>query len=76
MFSSESVERCRKIDAGGGLDDELNGLCALLVAKEAFEGALTCPAAVAVHDDRNVLGDLGWIKLAIEAQLLGKRSIR
>ncbi len=29
-----------KIDTGGGLDDVLDGLGALLVAKEALEGAL------------------------------------
>ena len=35
----------------------------LLVAEESLEGALPCPAAVAVHDDGYVLGDLVGVEL-------------
>ena len=62
-----------KIDAGGGLDDELDGLGTLLVAEEALEGALSGPAAVAVHDDGDVLGDSGWDRAAGRLSALRQR---
>ncbi len=65
VFEREGVEgEPGKIDAGGGLDDVLDGLGALLVAEEALEGAFAGPAAIAVHDDGDVLGDFGWGRAA------------
>ena len=56
VFEREGVEGEEgKIDAGGGFDDVLDGLGTLLVTEEALEGALAGPAAVAVHDDGDVL---------------------
>jgi hypothetical protein len=37
------------------------------MAEEALEGAFAGPPAVAVHDDGYVLGDLGWVKLPVDA---------
>ena len=72
VFEREGVEGEEgKVDAGGGLDDVLDGLGALLVAEEALEGAFACPAAVAVHDDGDMLGNFGWVELAVDALLLG-----
>ena len=55
-----------QIDAGGGFYDELDAFSALLVAEEAFEGALAGPAAVAIHDDGDVLRVAGGIKLPVD----------
>ncbi len=67
VFEREGVEGEEgKIDAGGGLDDVLDGLCSLLVAKEALEGSFAGPAAVAVHDDSDVLGETGEVELVVE----------
>ena len=69
VFEREGVEsEPGKVDAGGGLDDELDGFGALLVAEEALQGALAGPAAIAVHDDGDVLGNFGW------GQAAGRRS--
>jgi len=64
-----------QVDAGGGLYDELDGLGALLVAEEALEGAFAGPAAIAVHDDGDVLGDFGGIELAVEGLLLRRELV-
>ena len=64
-----------QVDAGGGFDDELDGLGALLVAEEALEGALAGPAAVAVHDDGDVLRDSARGRAAVDAQLFGREFV-
>ena len=75
VFEREGVEgEPGQVDARGGLDDELDGLGALLVAEEALEGALAGPAAVAVHDDGDVLGDARGVELAVDGALLGESS--
>jgi len=72
VFKREGVEgEPGKVDTGGGFDDELNGLCALLMAEEAFEGAFACPAAVAVHDDGDVLGNFVGVELPVDTELFG-----
>ena len=77
VFEREGVEgEPGQVDAGGGLDDELDGLGALLVAEEALEGALAGPAAVAVHDDGDVLRDARGIELAVDAPLFGGEFVR
>jgi hypothetical protein len=66
VFEREGVEGEEgKIDAGGGFYDELDGFGSLLMAEEALEGSLTGPAAVAVHDDGNMLGETGWVELPV-----------
>ena len=72
VFKREGVEgEPGKVDAGGGLDDELDGLGAFLVTEEALEGAFASPAAVAVHDDGYVLGSSGWVQLPVYGLLFG-----
>ena len=72
ILDGEGVEGDpRKVDAGGGFYDELNGLGTFLVAKEALEGPFSGPAAIAVHDDGDVLGNSVGVKLAIDELLLG-----
>jgi hypothetical protein len=67
VFKRESVEgEPREVDAGGGFYDILDRLGSLLMAKEAFEGTFAGPAAVAVHNDGDVLRDLRGIELTIE----------
>ncbi len=76
VFEREGVEgEPGEIDAGGGLDDVLDGLGALLVAEEALEGALAGPAAVAVHDDGDVLWDLCGVELPVDAQFFGSKFV-
>ena len=71
VFEREGVKRePGEVDAGGGFDHELYGFGALLVALETLEGALAGPAAVAVHDDGDVLGDARGVELAVNRQLL------
>lgn len=73
VFEREGVEgEPGQVDARGGLYDELNGLGALLVAEEALEGTFSGPAAVAVHDDGDVLGNFCWIQLPVDALLFGR----
>ena len=77
VFEREGVEgEPGKVDAGGGLDDVLDGFGALLVAEEALEGALAGPAAVAVHDDGDVLGDARGIELPIDGLLFGGELVK
>ena len=76
VFEREGVEGEEgKIDAGGGLDDVLDGFGALLVAEEALEGAFAGPAAIAVHDDGDVLGDSGWVELLVDRLLFGREFV-
>ena len=76
VFEREGVEGDPgKVDAGGGLDDELNAFGALLVAEEAFEGALAGPAAVAVHDDGDVLRHARGIEGVVEGALFGREFV-
>ena len=76
VFERKGVEgEPGKVDAGGGLDDKLNGFGALLVAEETLEGALAGPTAVAVHDDGDVLGNLGRIELLVKDLLLGRELV-
>ena len=68
VFKREGVKgEPGKVNAGGGLDDILDRLGALLMAEEALEGAFAGPPAVAVHDDGYMLGDLGRVKLSVDA---------
>ena len=60
-----------QVNAGGCLDDELYAFGALLVAEEALQGALACPAAISIHDDGDVLGDFVGVELPVDALLLG-----
>ena len=72
VFKREGVEgEAGKVDARGGFDDVLDGFGALLVAEEALEGTLAGPAAVAVHDDGDVLGDAGGIERPVDIKLFG-----
>ena len=73
IFQREGVERDpRQVDAGCGLDDVLDGFSALLVAEEALERALAGPAAVAVHDDGDVIRNARGIELSVHGGLLGR----
>ena len=56
-----------KVDARGGFDDVLDGFGAFLMAEETLEGALAGPAAVAVHDDGDVLGNFCGVELPVDA---------
>ncbi len=68
VFERESVEgEPGEVDAGGGFDDVLDGLSSFLMAQETLEGALAGPAAVAVHDDGDVLGNLFGVELPVNA---------
>ncbi len=59
VFEREGVERePGQVDAGGRFNDVLDGLGALLVAEKALECTFAGPAAIAVHDDGDVLGNL------------------
>jgi hypothetical protein len=49
----------------------MNRLSALLVAEEALEAALACPASVSIHDDGNVLRQASGIQLAVDSLLFG-----
>ncbi len=72
VFERERVEgQPGEVDAGGGFDDELHAFGALLMAEEAFEGALARPAAVAVHDDGDVLRDARGVEGVVEDALFG-----
>jgi hypothetical protein len=75
VFEREGVERePGQVDAAGGLDDVLHALCALLVAEEALERALAGPAAVAVHDDGDVLRDAQRIERGVDGAFVGGSS--
>ena len=68
VFEREGVEgEPGKIDARGGFDDVLNGFGAFLMAEEALEGAFAGPAAIAVHDDGDVLGNFCGVELPVDA---------
>ncbi len=76
VFEREGVEgEPGQVDAGGGLDDVLDGFGAFLMAEEALKGALAGPAAIAVHDDGDVLGDFFGVELAVDAQLFGSEFV-
>ena len=76
VLERESVEGDPgKVDAGGGLDDELNALGTLLVAEEALEGALAGPAAIAVHDDGDMLRHGRGIKRVVDGALFGREFV-
>ena len=77
VFEREGVEGDEgQVNARGGLDDELDAFGALLVAEEALEGALAGPAAVAVHDDGDVLRDLCRVELAVEFGLFRRELVQ
>ena len=65
-----------QVDARGGLDDELDAFGALLVAEEALQRALASPAAVAVHDDGDVLGNLVGVKLRVKCGLFRREFVQ
>jgi len=46
------------------------------VAEEALEGALAGPAAVAVHDDGDVLRETGEVEGVVDRALLGRELVR
>ena len=74
VFKREGVERePGQADAGGGLRDQLHALGALLVAEEALERALAGPAAVAVHDDGDVLGQPLGLQRRVDGALLSSQ---
>ena len=76
VFEREGVEGDPgKIDAGGGLDDKLYALGALLMAEEAFEGAFTGPSTIAVHDDGDVLRHARGIERVVHGALLGRKFV-
>ena len=77
VFEREGVEGDPgKVDARGGFDDVLDGLGALLMAEEALEGALAGPAAVAVHDDGDVLRKAREVEGVVDRALLGRELVR
>ena len=77
VFEREGVEGEEgKIDAGGGLDDVLDGLGTLLMAEEAFEGTFARPATVSVHDDGYMLGNFSWVELTVDVLLLGGEFVK
>ena len=76
VFEREGVEGDPgEIDARGGLDDELNALGTLLVAEETLEGALASPAAIAVHDDGDVLRHARGIERVVEDTFFGREFV-
>ena len=76
VFEREGVEGDPgKVDTRGGLDDKLNALSALLMAEEALEGAFAGPAAVAVHDDGDVLGHARGIERVVDGALFGRKFV-
>src|SRR5215831_4877093 len=65
IFRRESIERKRRqVDAGGRLHHVTDGLHALAVPGDARQMAALGPAAVAVHDDGYVFGELSRVQLA------------
>ena len=64
-----------KIDARRGFDDVLDGFGAFLMAEEALKGVLATPAAIAVHDDGDVLRNFRRVELAVDAQLIGSEFV-
>ncbi len=76
VLQREGVERNPgKIDARGGLHHELDALGALLVAEEALQGSPAGPAAIAVHNDGDVLGHAHRIKRVIDGTLFGRKFV-
>ncbi len=76
VFEREGVEGDPgDVDARGGFDDVLDGLGALLVAEEALEGAFAGPAAVAVHDDGDVLREAREIEGVVDRALFGSELV-
>ncbi len=57
MFSSEkALERePGQTDARSRFGNQLNAFCPLLMTEEAFQRAVTGPAAIAIHNDGDVL---------------------
>ena len=77
VFEREGVEGDEgQVDARGGLDDKLDGLGSLLVTEETLEGALPCPAAVAVHDDGYVLRNLVGVELRVDGRLFRRELVQ
>ena len=72
VFKREGVQRePGQVDARGGFDDVLNGFGALLVAEESLERALARPAAVAVHNDGDVLRKARGVEAVVDGALVG-----
>ena len=44
----------------------------LLMAQETLQRAFAGPAAVTIHDDRDVFGDARGVKLGVDRRLLGR----
>ena len=63
-------------DAGGGANGETHGGDTFAVAGDAGHVAATCPAAVSVHDDGDVLWEPVGIKLMKKFCLLAIQSGR
>ena len=76
VFEREGVEGDPgDVDARGGFDDVLDGFGALLMAEEALEGALAGPAAVAVHDDGDVLREAREVEGVVDRALFGRELV-
>jgi len=45
------------------------------MTEKALEGAFASPAAIAVHDDGDVLGNFGGIELTVDAKLFGNKLV-
>ena len=71
VFQRKGVERePGQADARGGFRDQLHALGALLMAEEALQRAVAGPAAVAIHDDGDVLGQALGLERRIDRALL------
>ena len=57
------------------LDDELDALGTLLVAEETLEHTFAGPAAVAVHNDSDMLRHAVRIELPIDGLLIGREFL-
>ena len=62
-------------DARSGFSNQLNAFGALLVAEESLERAAAGPAAIAVHDDGDVLGEPLGLEGGIDGALIGRELI-
>ena len=71
VLERKGVERQpRKPDARSRLRHQLHALRALLMAQKALQRSVTSPAAVAVHDDGDVLGQTLRLERVIDRALL------
>ena len=71
IFEREGVEsEARKLQAGAGFDDLAGGFHSGAVSGDAREMAALGPAAVAVHDDGEVLGEALEVKFIEKVRFL------